>query len=476
MLRVSPDTDAYLCPWERVIFQRRTSRFPTLTSSGRPGSGRPGVGRRARPTRTLLVAVVTCAVLLGSAGPASAAPAPPPPNPTDTQLGAARAAQDAAAAEVGRIAALVAGAQAELERVGVLAEAAGTAYLLAEEALLQAQGRADQAAAELQVAADAVAASEARIATFSRDSYMKGPQLSTTAALLDSAGPGELIRRAAILDYVADNQVDVLAGLEIAKVAQANADSAARAARDGMAAAKEAAGAAKREADRQLAAQQGAYDQIAKRKADYEAQLQAAQIQLLQLQGARDAYQQWAARKQAEEAAAAAAAARSAREAAVAAAAARRGSGAGGTGGVGGSRGSGGYAKPFSGRVTSCFGARWGANHNGLDVASVIGTPLYAPTSGTVRRAGPATGFGLAVYLQGDDGAVYVYGHINDYFVRTGDRVLAGQQIAEVGNTGNSTGPHVHFEVHPDGSMYSGAGDPVPWLNIRGVTVGACGG
>jgi murein DD-endopeptidase MepM/ murein hydrolase activator NlpD len=115
-------------------------------------------------------------------------------------------------------------------------------------------------------------------------------------------------------------------------------------------------------------------------------------------------------------------------------------------------------------------------NHNGLDVASPVGTPLYAPVDGTVKRAGPATGFGLAVYLRGDDGAVYVYGHINDYFVRTGQRVGAGQQIAEVGNRGNSTGPHVHFEVHPNGAMYSGAANPVPWFNARGVTVNACGG
>jgi len=452
------------------MFQRRPSGPATPTVPGRPGSRRPVVGRRARPVRTLLVAAVTGAMLLGPAGTAAAVPAPPP-NPTDSQLGDARAQQDAAAAEVGRIAALVASAEAELERVGVLAEAAGTAYLQAEEALMQAQEGADRAAAALQVAADAVAASEARIATFSRDSYMKGSDLSTAAALLDSAGPGELIQRAAILSYVADNQVDVLGELEVAKVAQANAESAARAARDEMAAAEKTAEAAKEAADGQLAAQQSAYEQVATQKAGYEAQLQAAQIRLLELQGARDAYQQWVARKQAEEAAAAAAAARSAREAAAAAAAVRNSGSS-----AGGSTGSGGYVKPFSGRVTSCFGARWGVNHNGLDVASAIGTPLYAPTSGTVRRAGSATGFGLAVYLEGDDGAVYVYGHINDYFVQTGDRVAAGQQIAEVGNRGNSTGPHVHFEVHPSGSMYSGASDPVPWLNARGVTVGACGG
>ena len=443
-------------------------RPPGPATPRRPGSRRPAAGRPARPVRALLVGVLTSAVLVATATPALAVP-PPPPNPTDSQIGAARSEQDAAAAEVGRIAVLVAGAEAELERVGVLAEAAGTAYLIAEEALALAQERAAQSAAELQIAAVAVSEAEARIATFSHDSYMNGSALSTTAALLDSAGPGELIQRAALLDYVAANQLDVLGELEVAKIAQANADSSARAARDEMAAAEDAAHAAKEQADAQLAAQQGAYEQVAAQKAAYDQQLQAAQIRVLELQGARNAYDQWVAQRAAEEAAARAAAEKAARDAAAAAAAARNNATSGGGGG-------GSYVKPFSGRVTSCFGARWGTNHNGLDVASSIGTPLYAPIAGTVRRAGAATGFGLAVYLLGDDGAVYVFGHINDYYVRVGDRVVAGEQIAEVGNKGNSTGPHVHFEVHPNGAMYSGAADPVPWLNARGVRVGACGG
>ncbi|HEY0125938.1 MAG TPA: M23 family metallopeptidase [Blastococcus sp.] len=469
------------------MFQRRPSGPATPTVPGRPGSRLPVVGRGARSARTVLVAVVTGATLLGASGPALAAPAPPP-NPTDSQLGSAQAQQEAAAAEVGRIAALVASAEAELERVGVLAEAAGTAYLMAEEALLEAQAEADRAAADLQVAAEAVAASEARIATFSRDSYMKGSQLTTTAALLDSRGPGELIQRAAMLDYVADNQVDVLGELEVAKVAQANADSAARAARDEMAAAEEAAEVAKQAADSRLAAQQGAYEQVATQKADYEAQLQAAQIHLLELQGARDAYQAWVAQKEAEEAAAARAAEEAVRAAAAAAAraaaataASSGGSRAGGESaadgdGDSGGGGGGSYVAPTSGRVSSCYGARWGVTHYGVDIANSIGTPIYSVTSGVVKRAGAATGFGQAVYILGDDGYVTVYGHVNQYFVSVGERVSAGEQIATVGNRGQSTGPHLHFEVHSGGSLYSNQMNPVPWLNNRGVYIGGCGG
>jgi murein DD-endopeptidase MepM/ murein hydrolase activator NlpD len=450
---------------------RRPSGPATPTVSGRLRARRPVAGRPARSVRTVLVAVLTGATLLGSAAPALAVP-PPPPNPTDSQLGSAQAEQDAAAAEVGRIAALVAAAEAELERVGVLAEAAGTAYMLAEEALLQAQEVADRTAAELQQAAAAVAASEARIALFSRDSYMQGSAMSTTAALLDSAGPGELIQRAAILDYVADNQLDLLSELEIAKVAQANADSAARAARDQMAAAEEAAASAKQKADAQLAAQQGTYEAVTTQKAAYESQLQAAQIKLLELQGARDAYQQWVAQREAEEAAARDAAA-------AAAAAARSDSGSSGGGGGGGgsvSVGSGNYVAPTFGRVSSCYGARWGVTHYGVDVANSIGTPIYAATSGVVRRAGPATGFGQAVYILGDDGFVTVYGHVNRDFVSVGERVAAGEKIAEVGNRGQSTGPHLHFEVHRNGQLYSDQINPVPWLNARGVYIGGCGG
>ena len=433
----------------------------------RPGSRRPAAGR---PVRALFAGVVTVAVLVGAAGPALAAP-PPPPNPSDSQLGAAKSEQDAASAEVGRIAGLVATAEAELEKVGVQAEAAGTAYEQAQQALQQAQDRAAKTAAELQAAAAAVGAAEARIATFAHDSYMKGSNFSTAAALLDSGGPAELLQNAAMLQYVSANQVDVLNALEVAKVAQANADSSARAARDEMAAAETAAESAKRKADAQLAAQQTTYQQVSAQKATYDQQLQAAQIHLLELQGARNAYDQWVAQKAAEEAAARAAAEKAARDAATAAANRADASSGGGGGGGGGD-----YVQPAYGRISSCFGARWGVTHFGVDIANAIGTPIYAATSGTVKRAGPATGFGLAVYILGDDGFVTVYGHVNRYFVNAGEHVSAGEQIAEIGNRGQSTGPHLHFEVHTGGQLYSNQINPVPWLNARGIFLGGCGG
>ena len=167
---------------------------------------------------------------------------------------------------------------------------------------------------------------------------------------------------------------------------------------------------------------------------------------------------------------------RAAAEAAAAAERARANAISSGGGGGGGSSASGAYVAPTSGRVSSCYGARWGVTHFGVDIAAPIGTAIYAAHSGIVQRAGAATGFGQAVYIRGDDGAVTVYGHVHRYFVSVGERVSAGEEIAEVGNRGQSTGPHLHFEVHPGGQMYGGQVDPVPWLNARGVYLGGCGG
>jgi murein DD-endopeptidase MepM/ murein hydrolase activator NlpD len=457
--------------------------------SGRPAGRTVPARTHRRTVRAVLAGLLTGAVLLGTAGPALAVPEPPP-NPTDGEIAGAEAEQQAAAAEVGRLQAEVALAQTELERLGVQAEAAGTAYLAAEEALQLAQAAADQAAADLRAAAEAVDAAVARIGGYAHDAYVNGTTLTTATALLDSAGPGELIQRAALLEYVGDIQVDALEELEIARVRQANAESSARVTRDQMAAAEEAAAAAKQAADAQVAAQAQAVQAAEADKAALDQQLEAAQIRLLELQGARDAYAEWQRQKAAEEAAAAAAAARAAEEAAAAAAAARRaaaaapapsspaGTSSGSSGSSGSSAGSSGgggaYVKPTSGRTSSCFGFRWGALHGGVDIAAPIGTPIYAAASGTVARTGPATGFGLAVYIRGDDGAVTVYGHVNAEYVRTGQRVVAGQLIAEVGNRGQSTGPHLHFEVHPSGAMYSGQVDPVAWLRARGVSISGC--
>ncbi|MEU6640915.1 M23 family metallopeptidase [Saccharomonospora sp. NPDC046836] len=121
---------------------------------------------------------------------------------------------------------------------------------------------------------------------------------------------------------------------------------------------------------------------------------------------------------------------------------------------------------PAQGVFTSGFGARWGTTHYGIDIANSIGTPIVSAGDGTVIEAGPASGFGLWVRIQLDDGTVHVYGHINSYSVSVGQRVKAGEQIAEMGNRGQSTGPHLHFEVWTSGGQKI---DPRQWLAEHGV-------
>ncbi|MGH3585780.1 MAG: M23 family metallopeptidase, partial [Pseudonocardia sp.] len=119
-----------------------------------------------------------------------------------------------------------------------------------------------------------------------------------------------------------------------------------------------------------------------------------------------------------------------------------------------------------AGRVTSGFGARWGSSHRGLDIAAPIGTPIRVLLAGTVVETGPASGFGQWVRVRHADGTVTVYGHINRSLVREGEEVEAGQVIAEVGNRGRSTGPHLHIEVHTSGGKKI---NPRPWLDQHGV-------
>ena len=121
-------------------------------------------------------------------------------------------------------------------------------------------------------------------------------------------------------------------------------------------------------------------------------------------------------------------------------------------------------------RMTTCFCMRWGTMHYGIDLAAPMLTPEYAAEDGVVVRAGAASGFGQAVYILGVSGDVTVYGHMEKIQVEPGDVVEAGDQIALLGSRGQSTGPHLHFEVHK-GGMNGKRIDPVAWLRARGADI-----
>ncbi|HEX5496273.1 MAG TPA: M23 family metallopeptidase [Mycobacteriales bacterium] len=128
------------------------------------------------------------------------------------------------------------------------------------------------------------------------------------------------------------------------------------------------------------------------------------------------------------------------------------------------------WVRPGTGYLSSCFCARWGTFHYGIDLAAPFGSPIYAAGDGVVIKAGPASGFGQWVVIQHADGDVTIYGHMEKFLVHIGERVQAGQLIALVGSEGESTGPHLHFEVHI-GGLDGRRVDPIPWLAARGVTI-----
>ncbi|MFN6571288.1 M23 family metallopeptidase [Dendronalium sp. ChiSLP03b] len=100
--------------------------------------------------------------------------------------------------------------------------------------------------------------------------------------------------------------------------------------------------------------------------------------------------------------------------------------------------------------------------HEGIDIAGASGTPIMAAASGTVIKAGwDVWGLGNAINIKDADGSITVYGHNRRLLVSKGQQVSQGQIIAEMGSTGNSTAPHLHFEFHPDGRL---AVDPLRLL------------
>jgi murein DD-endopeptidase MepM/ murein hydrolase activator NlpD len=107
---------------------------------------------------------------------------------------------------------------------------------------------------------------------------------------------------------------------------------------------------------------------------------------------------------------------------------------------------------PTNGRVTSEFGMRRGRPHKGIDIANKSGTPIYAVLDGVVVYSGTQRGYGNVVLIEHPNFVMTVYAHNEKNLVNVGDHVSQGQQIARMGSTGNSTGPHLHFEYRVKGT------------------------
>lgn len=313
-------------------------------------------------------------------------------------------------------------AQADAELKAAQKQLADTfqAFTAAETKLRQLNAAVAAAQAKVtstRAEADAAAARERDLRVefdeFASASYRNGSVLFSASAYIGARNPSDLLDRASMISVLAGKNNDVLTATEAAVADKAEADRAATAALTDVTRQRDAANTAKVTAEKAyntaVAAQdaaKGQVEELASRRAGLAAQSNVIDV-------------------------------------------------------------SGGVALPAQGRLTSSYGARDGSIHYGLDIANTIGTPVYSAMAGEVIDSGPASGFGLWVRVQHAGGLITVYGHINETLVNVGQQVAAGEQIATVGNRGQSTGPHVHFEVHQDGSKI----DPLTWLRSRGVNI-----
>lgn len=326
----------------------------------------------------------------------------------------------AAAAQPGSLSDQIAEADAQLKAAQVRLADTFEAFTAADQrhkrltaAVTAAQKKVTTTRAEAAAAAGRERDARSEFDEFASASYRHGSAIFSARAYVGAASPSDLLDRASMMTVLAGQNNEVLDRTLTAVEDKTEADRAANAAlgtavknRDAAAKAKKTAGAAYAAA---VAAQDEAKDETA-RLADRRASLGSQTIVV------------------------------------------------GGSGAV---------VRPAQGRLTSTYGARGGSVHYGVDIANSIGTPILAAMAGEVIDSGPASGFGLWVRLQHDGGLITVYGHINESLVSVGQTVGAGEQIATMGNRGQSTGPHLHFEVHQDGSKI----DPLPWLRSRGISL-----
>jgi murein DD-endopeptidase MepM/ murein hydrolase activator NlpD len=420
-----------------TLHQQHSLHVPSTTPaaarrSPSARSVRPGRWRRAGLVTATLLAALTAAPLV----PAAAAPGE----------SAARSERDSLRAEVAGLEQRVEKAEEHLQRLTIEAEAASGAALEAQAALDVAQEEAQAAAAELAEARAAVDRLQSDVADLGREAYMGEDGLGNVVALLDSGSPGEVLQRAATLELLGDGRAGTLDDLEVVEVRHATADREAREAVQRRDDAARAAAEAQEKVEARRDEAQRRFDAMTAEKSKLDRRLKRAQIRLLELARTPDPVRTWERAEEAEEAA----------EVAVSAV-----------------RSAGGAVAPATGRVTSCYGARWGTMHLGVDIAAPIGTPVFTPEAGVVLQAGSASGFGQAVYVQHGDGSITLYGHVSRFHVSAGQTVSAGQRIADVGNEGQSTGPHLHFEVH-SGGLYANRVNPMPWLSSHGISLGGC--
>jgi murein DD-endopeptidase MepM/ murein hydrolase activator NlpD len=401
--------------------------------------------RRLPPTRRALLgagAVGVVAALIGVPMTAQADGYPSWQDVLDARNDVKKKAQ-----EVAKIKALLAKSQAAADAAQKVAEQRGAEYQAA-------QARVDAANERLATIEKQVQADEQR----EKQAKQRAGQL---AAQLSRTG-GADVETTLLLSGADGNATDFLDRLgRLSKLTESNGAIA------------EEAVAAKNAAAATQAQMQEVKDQLVqlKEKAQiaYRAAVQASEAANEQVQKQQAEQIELQARLNALEATSASVARRY--QAGVAAAKAAQSAGAGGA------VNSGGWANPtVAGPITGTFGPRpdqpAGANffHRGTDIGVAYGSPIYAAHAGTVTYAGWFGTYGYWIEVDDGDGTQTGYAHIRPggIFVKVGQRVSAGQNIASVGQTGAATGPHLHFEVR----INEVAVNAQPFMAARGITLG----
>jgi murein DD-endopeptidase MepM/ murein hydrolase activator NlpD len=127
------------------------------------------------------------------------------------------------------------------------------------------------------------------------------------------------------------------------------------------------------------------------------------------------------------------------------------------------------WVRPInSWHITSAFGARWGASHDGIDLGAGTGTPVYAMSEGVVIGSFYDSSFGNKLEIKYWDGSISWYGHLSRRIAQKGDTVRPGELVGLVGNTGHSFGSHLHFEMQKT-TAQDLAIDPIAWLKRHGL-------
>lgn len=438
------------------------------------------------------------AVAVGAFGAAASSfgsPAFAADYPSWADVEAARANESAKAGEISRIQGLIQGLQSEVARTQAEVIARSDEYYAAQQAYLDAdyraqqiQSQADAKAAEAVDAANKAGKVAAQLYRAGGDDTSLDLFFSGSAATAD-----DLLAKLGTMDKLLDRNRSVYAAAITARDsaqqlsnqagdARTERDRLQKIAEEKMVAAQQAAEAAQAALaeqqsnqvvlEAQLAALQ---DTTAKTVADYQAGVEAERKAREERE--RRAREEAEARDRAE---------RERREQEERdrqnnnnnnSGGGGGSSGGGGGGGGGGDVGGSGWARPSSAGTTSGYGPRssqcngsycassW---HLGLDFGAGCYSPIYAAADGRVTYAGYNGGYGNYIRIQHGDGSSTGYAHIVDggIYVSYGQSVGAGQQIAATGQTGNSFGCHLHFEVYPP---WGGTTDPAGWLRDRGI-------